>query len=550
MKKAKARDNQLSVASTDGVDERLRSQLEAELPRVLSKFRWFGGKSRTIKAVAITETIPFRAAKENFFFTLFSVEYRDGRSETYQLPLGLAFGKTAAEIRKKSPKAIVFNYSGDSKASNGVVYDATFNTHFRSELFKSIVGLKRLKGRAGELVPSITESYGMTSAKLARKTFSSKLLNLEQSNTSINYGNRFVLKLIRRQEEGVNPDVEIGRFITDHTDFMNAPQSVGALEYSRLEHEPMTLGSLQAYVPNKGDAWSVFMKGLELYCRKLLKQGSKLLPPAIPKETALELAEKEIPKGVVKELKPFLQMAELLGRRTIEMHLALASETEDPRFKAEVFTLSYQQDLYQAIRQQLESTIGILRRMIETLPKPLQAPARKLIEAEKHIKTGFAPLLSHEARALKTRTHGDYHLGQVLYTGKDFVIIDFEGEPARTIQERRIKRSPLRDVAGMLRSFHYASYVAAGSLSAQQASRLLPWLSHWHAWVCAAFLKGYFSGRGKAYFLPDSRQTIKMLLDIHLMEKALYELIYEINNRPDWVKVPLSGILDLLEAQP
>jgi maltose alpha-D-glucosyltransferase/alpha-amylase len=208
----------------------------------------------------------------------------------------------------------------------------------------------------------------------------------------------------------------------------------------------------------------------------------------------------------------------------------------------------------------MRSTAGrafpLLRKRLQALPSAARSDTQQVLNLEEEVLKYFQAILGRKIHAMRIRHHGDYHLGQVLYTGKDFVIIDFEGEPARPLSERRIKRSPLRDVAGMLRSFHYAAYVA---LFAQEAEgvyashpdvlpMLEPWARTWYSWIAAAFLKTYREHISRASLLPRSQEDIQLLLDTFLLEKALYELSYELNNRPDWVRIPLKGILQLLEV--
>jgi maltose alpha-D-glucosyltransferase/alpha-amylase len=238
--------------------------------------------------------------------------------------------------------------------------------------------------------------------------------------------------------------------------------------------------------------------------------------------------------------------------RTAELHLALASDELDPAFAPEPYTTLYQRSLYQAMRTQAVEALQLLRRRLGALSEPQRADARRVLDLEGAIMRVFRAVADRRMTALRIRVHGDYHLGQVLYTGRDFVIIDFEGEPSRTIGARRIKRTPLRDVAGMLRSFHYAAATTlqtrlpGGRVRPEDIQALAPWARFWTQWVSAAFLRDYLSvARGR--LLPPHGDELKILLDAHLLEKALYELGYELGNRPDWVGVPLSGILEMME---
>jgi len=529
------------------LDESIKTRLETALPSALPKYRWFGGKSRHIKKIQITDTIAFPAGQKNSYILIFCVDYIEGPSDNYALPLMLATGAIASRLLKTNSNAVILSFRKKSKSGYGVAYDATVDKNFCAHLIKAIFNNERRTGKAGDIISSLTKNYKNVSSKLAKKSLNSTLLKAEQSNTSINYGNEFIFKLFRRAEEGVNPDVEIGVFLTENTAYKNTPQVVGTLEYLRCDHQPITLGCLHTFVPNRGDAWKVFVELLSEQCKSTLKKSSQKTNLRIPRKSVFESAKKELPKKAKKLLSPFFVMAELLGARTAEMHVALATKTEDIRFSAETFDREYQHDLYKSMKKHTNLTFHVLTRSLDSLPSNTQELAQKLLRSEKLIDRTFKPLLKQQITATRIRTHGDFHLGQVLFTGKDFYIIDFEGEPVRPLSERKTKLSPLRDVAGMLRSFHYASHVAATNFSKDESSKLKAWLEHWHYWVCVAYLRGYFGTTTKAGFSPSAPQSTKTLLDVYLLEKALYELVYEINNRPDWVKVPLSGITSLLQ---
>jgi maltose alpha-D-glucosyltransferase/alpha-amylase len=324
----------------------------------------------------------------------------------------------------------------------------------------------------------------------------------------------------------------------------------GSLQYERGHAgEPMTLAILQSYTPNSGDAWKYTLDSINRYFEGILNERQSLadLLKATPNVPLLELADRP-PSDVARErIGSYLADAELLGRRTAQMHAALASRDDVAGFTPEPFTPHYQRSIYQHIRTQAVQTTQLLRRRGKGIPEAEQFLAREA-DVQAHIRR----VLEGKIGGQRIRTHGDYHLGQVLYTGNDFVIIDFEGEPSRPLSERRLKRSALRDVAGMLRSFDYAPYAVAlgqsqGSVIRPEDQELLEQAGRfWQRWVSAAFLRAYLAESAGAAHLPKSRQELQVLLDAYVLEKALYEIAYELNNRPDWVRIPLRGILELL----
>ena len=337
----------------------------------------------------------------------------------------------------------------------------------------------------------------------------------------------------------------MGRFLTEKTNFGQIAPLAGSLEYRRDAGEPVTLAVLQGYVPNQGDAWQYTLNTLARYF-----QGEELLnsePPAMPRNV-LQAGAGDLPEAAARTIGSYLDSARLLGRRTAELHSALASDPTDPAFAPERITPQDQRSIYQSMSGLSMRSTELLRSQLTKLPQDAREEARQVLDIEPRIAGAFKKFLSRRQDTTRIRIHGDYHLGQVLYTGHDFVIIDFEGEPTRTLYERRLKRLALRDVAGMLRSFDYASQAALRSdqIPADVLPRLRSWGRFWVASVSAAFLKTYLATAGKASFVPQSAEDLDLQLTTMLLEKALYELRYELNMRPDWVRIPLRGILEVI----
>jgi maltose alpha-D-glucosyltransferase/alpha-amylase len=375
------------------------------------------------------------------------------------------------------------------------------------------------------------------------------VIKAEQSNTSVVYGGQYILKVYRRSNEGVNPDLEIGRFLTGTAEFANVPPVVGAIEYRRKGGAVMTLGILQQFVPNVGDAWSYTIDSLSHYFERALAEPETEVP-GIPQPPMFDLLNDEFPVLAKELIASYLESARLLGQRTAELHKALASSADDPNFAPEPFSMFYQRSVYQSMQSQISQVFPWLRARLNQLADGAKEEAQRVLDLEPEIRRRYRSLLQRKLNTMRIRVHGDYHLGQVLYTGRDFVIIDFEGEPARPLSERRIKRSPLRDVAGMLRSFHYASYAAlfgqVPGVRSEDFPALEPWAHFWYTWVGVAFLKAYLAVAKDEPFLPKDPIELQVLLDAYLLEKVVYELGYELNNRPDWLKVPLQGLLQLV----
>ena len=548
----------VSRSWTEALRGRGRSALENLLPEYLSARRWFGGKARRIRGVEILDTVPVSTVGEaaKTFITVLEVEYAEGEPESYVLPLTYATGKTAVHVKRTAPEAVVARLQVKGEPEVGILYDALHDPKLAASLLEAVGKRRRSKGIRGEIQSWPTAAY-RTLRREAKKDLEPHVMRGEQSNTSIVYGEQFVFKLFRRLGEGQNPDLEVGRFLTEKTRFEHIARVAGALEYRRPKQDALTLGILQAYVPNQGDAWNYTLDSLGRFFDrvKTWRPDGDADEMPLPADSLEEAAREEVPKEAHEFLGTYEESAALLGRRTGELHLALASETEDPAFAPEPFSALYQRSLYQSMRNAARKTFQLMRGRRASLPEELEDRARKIADREEDVLKRFRAVVDRKLSPTRLRVHGDYHLGQVLFTGKDFVIIDFEGEPARSLTERRLKRSPLVDVAGMLRSFHYAAYAGlrsgleSGLVPRDQETRFEAWADFWYQWVSAVFLRGYLDAAGDAAFLPPDPEDRDLLLEAFLLEKAVYELGYELNNRPEWVRIPLQAVSRLLRIR-
>ena len=524
-----------------------REHLEREaLPRFLARSRWFGGKARQIKSARIIDTLTLRLDSERFSLLVLDVRYHEGSNEVYLLPLGFASGEEAAAVRQL-PHSIVLPLK--TEKDEGVLFDASASEHFRKSLLQLVAKKSEVRGHAGVLTgkPGKALRPGMLRSIEAER---SQLLKAEQSNSSLVYGSSMLLKLYRKIEEGLNPDLEIGRYLTESQKFPNTPDVFGSLEYRRKGSDPLILGTLVQYVPNQGDAWSMTLDSVKGFVERVLavRHEIKELPP-LP--SSILAASSSEPEEILQELigGVYLESAAKIGRRTGEMHLALAHHTDDPAFAPEPFSLLYQKSLFHSMRTLTKRTLELLRRNLKRIPDIAREDAQRLLTMEPAIVEMFSGFMRHRLPVSKIRVHGDYHLGQLLFTGNDFMIIDFEGEPARSISERRLKRSPLRDVAGMIRSFHYPVYsvlFSSKTVSDEDIELLRPWAERWSAWTAGAFLREYRSTVQGASFMPE-HEDLEFMITAYMLEKAIYEIAYELNNRPAWVSIPLQGIKSFME---
>jgi len=532
---------------TPPFDETTRSRVEAVLPGYLQKSRWFRGKARPVKSAVFGEFLSLHNHGRPWCLSLVQVEYADGDGETYLLPLVRLEGEKAGGVLKDFPLSVIAQLRDSGGES--VLCDALVDKECCEALIEVISRGRHTKAAEGELAGMTTRAF----RRDPEQSLEPALMRAEQTNTSVVFGRQYILKLVRRLEEGINPDLEIGRYLTERAcDFI--PPVAGAIEYRKRKAEPMTLAILQGFVPNQGDAWSYTLDVLKHYFERVAAGRNEVQELPLPGAAGPWSPEEEVPASVYEVIGPYLESARLLGQRTGNLHMSLASEREDPRFTPETFSTLYQRALYQSMRTLAARVFLLLRRSIGVVPEELAPEVRRVLGFEKAVFDRFKAVTQTKITSQRIRCHGDFHLGQVLYTGKDFVIIDFEGEPARPISERRIKRSPLRDVAGMLRSFHYAVYSALFDQEAHGVVKPedLPYLEFcvnlWHGWVSKVYVKAYLGVASGAGFLPRTKEELAMLLNLYLLEKGIYELGYELNNRPDWLKIPVRGILQLLSG--
>ena len=523
------------------LEESFTDKLAKILPDYVAGRRWFRAKTRTIRCIEIEDAFAIEGSEAHLL--ILKIGYADGGAEEYILPVAMAAGE--GQERVEIIARLIFQ-NGEA----GIVYSALEDETFRTALLNAIVRQIGIEGRNGMLIASCTSALSERSGAAAMSKLTSFVSKAEQSNSSIIYDNRYILKLFRKLEAGINPDVEIGQFLTEHR-FAHTPAALGSLEYrDKRDEEVRAAGILQQFVPNRGDAWKFTLDCLgESFAKALAR---KRPPPERWTEHPLGLIGQEIPSEVRSFIGTYLESAALLGKRTAEMHTVLADQNGGPDFKPESFTAADGNRLHTDLIGQADMAFELLRRKQAVLTGRVAERARELLRIEHSVTERFTAIRDHPVSAMRIRHHGDYHLGQVLYSGHDFMIIDFEGEPARALTERRAKALAMRDVAGMIRSFQYAAFAALfgqvpGVPSEPEAASLVEtWAAAWNAYVSSTFLRAYFEQARDQLFVPAGWQERRILLDAFLLQKALYEVAYELNNRPDWLAIPLRGILTLI----
>ncbi|MFZ2648604.1 MAG: maltose alpha-D-glucosyltransferase [Burkholderiaceae bacterium] len=507
--------------------EKTRTQLERELlPRYMKRQRWYAAKTEPLERASLAEHVMLQAGAQQWLLALVDVR-GPAAPARYFVPLAIAFDDHDEErARTLAPQAVA---KVRQQAAMGVLADAMADEHFCRTLVNAIGAGRKLTTEGGALhfTPGAAYAKVLGDAAAGGLSAALPLRRLTASSNSISLlGDRLFLKAYRRLNPGINPEIEMGRFLTD-AGYANCVPVAGSVEFRAADGSVSAVALLQAQVTNQGDAW-IFT--VDQIARVLESQGKG---GGDPKDEAGAMVER----------------FRVLARRIAELHVVLARRTGDAAFDPEPTQAADVQRWAAAVRRECDRTFELMAQRSSSWAEPLTVLAGRVSQGAAQL----AQRIEHTAKAppvgLKTRLHGDLHLGQVLICRDDFVLIDFEGEPQRPLEERRAKHSALRDVAGMLRSFDYARHTALqrAATSSSELERLAPVARQWERRVREAFLQTYreVAVAGGLYADEQAFARAQALLDLFELEKALYEMRYEMDNRPDWVGVSLSGIAAL-----
>jgi maltose alpha-D-glucosyltransferase/alpha-amylase len=510
--------------------------------------RWYRGKARKVIAAELVGTIPLRTAASSSVLTLLRVEYEDGEPEIYALPLVSDEHVDLDELLASAPHAAIVRLRGDQEPR--YLLDGALVPEVLEGLMAIAAGRRRVRGTGADLLGSAFRGL-RTWAGTRAQDLPATPMRIEQSNSSAFFAGRLIMKLYRAVEDGPNPDLEVCRYLVDHG-FSQVPPVLGSIQLGRGTEGGGTVAMVQAFVPNEGDLWKATRLAVDSFLQDAVAEPEL---PRLERESAshlLDLSGRTPPDVAHRLIGAYLETARVLGRRIGEMHVVLASaDAADPDFAPEPMAPFHVRALYQSIRSGVRESLGLLRSRQDLLSDPDRVTSERLLGASADIEARARRLLEQRIGGQRIRVHGDLHLGQVLDTGGDVMIIDFEGEPARPLGERRLKRPALTDMAGMIRSFHYAAHWSRMERPAMfeedgAGERFGTWARFWYQWVTAACIRGYREVTDGAPFLPHDDQAWSVLLDALLLSKAAYELRYEIGSRPTWVGIPMSGLEELL----
>jgi maltose alpha-D-glucosyltransferase/alpha-amylase len=465
---------------------------------------------------------------------LVRVDYADGEPERYVMPVAVA-----ADNRPVAAQAMLAVIRS-GRAGDAMLVDALADSASTRALIEALAEQRRVAG-----VEGIVEATPFSPVEPPEGEPTN--ISAEHTAAAIRYGDRYLLKVFRRLEEGISPELEVNRVLNARAAGLS-PQIVGAIEYRRRRAEPSTVAVLEAYVPNEGSAWTHAREELRRYFERIITRQRDAAPPEPTPRAVLEAARGEPPPVVRDVIGGYVESAMLLGRRTADLHLALSSNVDDGAFVPEAYSTLDRRSQYQSMRNLVGKTMRMLRSSLGRLSAAAMPRAQLLVDSQERSLKVFEPLLSRKLTGLRIRTHGDYHLDQVLYTGKDFVIIDFDGPPVLTLAERRRKQSALRDVAGMIRSFHWAALTGlldGAVVREEDRPALAPWADAWQRWIAGAFLRSYLEATVGAPFMP-APEDLPLVLTTHVLEKAFSELRDELDRGAETLTIPLDAIVEIV----
>jgi maltose alpha-D-glucosyltransferase/alpha-amylase len=500
------------------------------LPAYLMKQRWFAAKGQRIAAVKVAAGAELAGSGQRFLLGFFDVETRGpGAAQRYFMPLAQRWEEAVIATASPLLPYVLAKVRRGSKL--GGLIDATVEPAFTQAFIGAIRADASMPADGGTI--RFAAGQGLATIETSEAD-DIRRFAVEQSNTSIQVGAKMVLKILRRLSAGIHPEIEMTRFLTEVARFPYVPAFLGAAELVDANGTSMAIACLQAFVRNQGDGWT--------YTLDYLSRELEQVPQAPGGEAAaLSAAERH---GV------YLKQAATLGRQTAELHRALALATGDPAFDPEPITPSDREAMLASILDQATRAFTALQAALPSLSGHARAETEALLKRQRETQQ-LVKRLGRPFKAAKTRHHGDLHLAQVLVAQADFIFVDFEGEPARSVEERRAKQSPLRDVAGMLRSFDYAAWATVDRLSSLHPDRREQLLRDAHEWrnlAVEAYLGSYIAAIAGSPGFPDDLDAATRLLDLLMLEKALYEILYEVNNRPAWLPIPLRGVTSLLDS--
>ena len=520
-------------------DEKFLNYFKEEvLPRYIQSQRWYAGKASNIKYIEIASVQALSIGEQPGYGLILEVYFKEAFTQSYFLSI-----VAIPDAEDIPEKAVVSHLKFENKELT--IIDALFSENFRKAVFENIQNNKSVETENGILQFKRGSYLGDEDYQHSR------ILKGEQSNTSVFYNDKYILKVYRRLFDRANPDFEISYFLTEKTDFSNTPQYAGSVNWQRDKKNIISIALMQELIPNEGDAWEYLLPYVKRFFDECVSRNISV--EQLPEHRLFQpVSMDEAPKELYDVFRlDIVRRIDLLAQRTAEMHVHLGSDSQDVAFFPTTYNSDFSVWLKNRLIYQFENRINILENTLFRLEGLSLQLANEFLENRKLVRYYFTGFDETKLKSQRIRIHGDYHLGQVLVTQDDFYIIDFEGEPESTIRDRKVKQTPLKDVAGMLRSFHYAIYSTIFEhrkewhLELEDLFQLGEWL---YTYIVGIFLSKYIQVVQDNNLNIGYNAEIEYLLKYNILEKAVYELGYELNARPTWTIIPLKGISQILKT--
>jgi len=539
---AKSTKNRDQAWVTKFKDENFRQKLSNDiLPKYMMGTRWYAAKTQKAKTYRIEMEMPFPINdQETAFFITIEINFEAGFTEYYFMTLAFVDEDTKLDDAKGKVHKMQLN---DEK---GMIIDALYYEPFRKAFYDQIISQKTVNDGNTKML--------FERGKVLRSSppyESSRVLGFDQSNTSLEYNGKYFFKAYRRLFQDTNPDLELTKFLSDGSNFDNCPKYAGSVSWIKNQYATISIGIMQERIENIGEAWNHTLDMMKGYFERI--QVTDIDPKAIQNIRNFDLKSPADLKSDFKLLigDEMLDNVEQMALRVAEMHIALFNNKVDTKFNPIAFNGDYTVWLKNRIIYQVNARFILVEENLHKLNGLAREYAEMFVDSREEITTRFLAFDETELNSSRIRIHGDLHLGQILMTeDNDFFIIDYEGEPESTIRDRKVKQTPLKDVAGMLRSFHYGVYaVIFDDKIKHKLSReeLFEAGEKYYRAIAAIFLNKYVKTAMAKNLDIGYESEIRYLLKYHLLEKAVYEIGYELKARPDWVIIPLTGIKQILE---
>jgi maltose alpha-D-glucosyltransferase/alpha-amylase len=544
----------LSALQIDNWEDLVKEEMLEELQNnvlgnYMTKTDWFVNKERIIQSIVITNHAAIPITDQKVSLILIEVQFQGSLPESYQLPLTFVKEDIAADIKESSPQAVVAKLAVGNE--EGILVNALFTPAFQHAVIQKIAA-----NDAITLEESTIEFHGSSRLKdqLHNQPETKSKIYTQDGFTSINYENGFFLKVYRKIDPTTNPDLEITRYLTEKAKFEHIPAFCGAIEW-KFQNDTIALGMLQSITENHGDGHSFMLSRIEDYIERILAAPDK--EKLLSLEKAGSLTSPVAFEEITEEMQVLLgaaasEQARIIGVRTGQMHLALASGTDVKDFAAEDFSLHYQRSLFSSMQSLVRATFQNKTEKVQKVSDDIKIDLEEVFDKKEELLKIFKRIYAKKLDVIKIRIHGNYHLGQILFTGKDVVINNFGGDPLRSFSDRRLKRSPLRDIASMMRSMRYVAnegFMKTSLVPKEDVQSWLPFADLWARYMRGFFIKAYLKTVQESSFVPKDKQDFQMMLETYLLEKVILDINYELNNRPDWVGVPLRVLKSMLDRR-